>query len=83
MNRARTTTIPAEVATHIDGPKLTLLTYYEDGNEPPIEQVDRYVALGASQRVDLEARRRLAEAIEADDPDVLHLHHTASSLVGG
>lgn len=79
VNRAGATTVPWQLAVRMRerGVDAWAASWYGEpgGGEPG-------VGLGARRWWDPGAARRLAGHLRSEEPDVLHLHHTASAAAG-
>jgi glycosyltransferase involved in cell wall biosynthesis len=87
MNSIGPTSIPLEIAEHIDEERfdVVVLSYYNCGEYLEPEMADsgvRIIAIGAQGKADIGAIFRLYRTMKRIAPDILHTHHNLSGSLG-
>lgn len=82
VNVAAVTSVPVDLAGALArrGAEVEVIAFYDGAGRRPSEGAAR--SLAARSAHDLGAWRRLGAILRGQRPDVLHLHHTASSVAG-
>ena len=83
VNKNRATSIPLELANHIDKTRFDLRSavFYQNVPDSALAVTVPLTDIGAQGKLDLRAIFALFRVIKATRPDIIHVHHTLSGAL--
>jgi len=83
VNSADSQSIPLELALYMQKriPNFTIASYYASSSFPTDHKEDDVVNLGAKRPFDRSSMRKLKGLLREVEPDIIHTHHSVSSVV--